>query len=40
MNDSKIQDTQRGVVAMAASWLSVVGRSLLLRRARLEVRKS
>jgi hypothetical protein len=40
MNDSKIQDTQRGVVAMTASWLSVVGHSLLLRLARLEVGKS
>lgn len=39
MNDSKIQDPHRGVVAMTASWLSVVGHSLRLRRARLEVGK-
>lgn len=40
MNDSKIQDTQRGAVAMTTSWLSVVGHSLQLRRARLEIGES
>lgn len=40
MNDSKVQNPQRGVIAMTASWLPVVGHSLLRRRARLEVRKS